>query len=733
MPLIQPPSSISIAPKLLVSPNVAAGYGQLWAQGWQPFGFNQQWGGPFGGQMPDGSEGEAWWYGIIPWNAGLNMGYDATEADAAHGFYADSTGVHDVVAIRIHSKVGNPTDNLEISIQGDNSGEPDGTPIGNTVTYPMQATIDGCIVVVNGLAASLSAGTRYWVVFSRSGSNDSSNYLLLGVNDEIHPDAVAMRDVSGTWTDQSKNIACLVSSASDMLQTGGIFNNGKLVCFEAENLYQSHALSIATRYLNSINPDAGTLLWRGTISSASKPILDLNVGSLDVNRIRLSTTAAGLAHVECWEDDGTLHEITGTTDLTNGGAGDVAHDVAVVWSTGGITLYVDAISEGTPVSSSIALGDVIKDRGILHFGGRPSAPTWSKVFDMSSLPSVDGDTSWQGSATEANAMIVNNGILTQNQAGYASTDNGYYRVTTTFNNTNGWYVEYAVQILNESTGAAQEFVIWDGTKLVFTRQFSNYLSIHPDGNSYYVQVDLHSRMRTIGIQGKGSDFYIYIDGELVFDGTGKLLSSASSSNKIEFGDRITSSGINAGINWGQINLYYGGEQPFSCAAMEVSEVGLWGFDASEYLEKLYNSGDQKSIAEICGNPGPIPAIAPISIQKQGITLDPALTTTFSLVPEMDAFILTPGGRLALKHHALVSNSGGKDVTAGFYLDGIELTPFQYMYSYDQDTLVLQTLSGEWLSDVSAGLHHAEVRADESSSSAGSYEDDARNFIVGVVQ
>jgi hypothetical protein len=125
-------------------------------------------------------------------------------------------------------------------------------------------------------------------------------------------------------------------------------------------------------------------------------------GSLDTNRIRLSTTAAGKAYVELWESDGTPHTIEGTTDITNGGAGDTAHDVAVVWTTAGITLYVDAASEGTPVSSTITLDESLKDQGVLMSGGFPSAPSWDDNWNkgLAALPSAGDFTATLIGCTE---------------------------------------------------------------------------------------------------------------------------------------------------------------------------------------------------------------------------------------------------------------------------------------------------------------------------------------------
>jgi hypothetical protein len=63
---------VKVSPALLLHPYMGCGYGQFWAGGWKPHGFNQQWGGSWGGALPDGSGGEAWFEGYL---ANSEVGY----------------------------------------------------------------------------------------------------------------------------------------------------------------------------------------------------------------------------------------------------------------------------------------------------------------------------------------------------------------------------------------------------------------------------------------------------------------------------------------------------------------------------------------------------------------------------------------------------------------------------------------------------------------------------------
>jgi len=77
---------------------------------------------------------------------------------------------------------------LDISIQGDNAGEPDGTPIANgsanAITQATQRTWNttyGTRTATWAASPTLTAGTTYWIVFEVNGT-DNTNYLRLGDN-----------------------------------------------------------------------------------------------------------------------------------------------------------------------------------------------------------------------------------------------------------------------------------------------------------------------------------------------------------------------------------------------------------------------------------------------------------------------------------------------------------------------------------------------------------------------
>jgi len=83
------------------------------------------------------------------------------------------------VIIKI-GKNGSPSDNCYVTIEGDNSGEPDGTPIATSQDVAGSG-LSGTVTqeFIFSTPASLTASTTYWIVFQRDGAlSDSDNYFL---------------------------------------------------------------------------------------------------------------------------------------------------------------------------------------------------------------------------------------------------------------------------------------------------------------------------------------------------------------------------------------------------------------------------------------------------------------------------------------------------------------------------------------------------------------------------
>jgi len=80
-------------------------------------------------------------------------------------------------------QVGSNSDGLNVAIQGDNSGVPDGTDI-ESVNVPHASLGNSILVTVDfsSTPVSTTGKTLYWVVISRQGSLDNSNYYRIAAD-----------------------------------------------------------------------------------------------------------------------------------------------------------------------------------------------------------------------------------------------------------------------------------------------------------------------------------------------------------------------------------------------------------------------------------------------------------------------------------------------------------------------------------------------------------------------
>ena len=99
------------------------------------------------------------------------------------------------------ANVNSPTDNVRVSIQGDNSGVPDGTEIeGVTIASgSMTTSIVEYTLTLEGLV-SITASTKYWIVIERSGSGDNTNKYKTSKGGTYASGAGFKIDINGSWT-----------------------------------------------------------------------------------------------------------------------------------------------------------------------------------------------------------------------------------------------------------------------------------------------------------------------------------------------------------------------------------------------------------------------------------------------------------------------------------------------------------------------------------------------------
>ncbi len=705
----------------LLYPSSDGHWRDIYRSGWKPSFFNQQWGGAQWGGAPDGSKVD------------FATGYIETSNEANPSLFGDAAGrVYAGVRFRVSEaisvsavwlklyKFGNPADDFITYIYSDSSGAP-----GSLVTNGTSVSTSGKTLTAssNGnwyrisftVEPSLSANTDYWILTRRTGSTDASNYYgWLRKDPTVHNPTypwtkMAEGTSTPTWTTYTTYSPVFLvenSSSTKFLQPSGQFD-GKLVFAEGNPLNQSKGLSQSLKNFF----DGREFTYRGVFTGLTKDktVADFLYG-LDHDRVVLRcNVTTGYMQVDVYESDGTKHTVTGTTDCSSG-----TKDIAIYIRAKGdgsdsVKLYVNGVSEGTPVTSQTITFDVnFKDLGTAWIGGGfPVAPTWTKDTAMGSLPSADGWT-YTGTATEGNAFSVSGGKLYQNKNGYAATDIGYYTRTTTLSNTNGWAVAWKLR--TPVNGGAYDnnncvLNVADGTKAVQVYHSGEYF-IQGGSVSYnYIQLDMKNYEHTFLLVGKGSDFFLFIDGKLAIDGTGKM-TGTTTSNSVTIGDATGTSGSNSDAIWDYVKDYNTAWLSPQFTSGSLSEAAFFSGDRTGILPSLYNGGALKSAKEYCGVEKNYIKVVSERVDVRGIVYGPTTTSTsFTLLPDMEAFLI--GGDIKAETNAVVANNTlGPAPSLGLAIDGTtpSNTRFnQAVAGYD----TTMSFSGHF--QVSSGLHKVEAR------------------------
>ncbi len=103
-------------------------------------------------------------------------GYSVGTAEkAAQSFTTTGAGTLNNVTFSM-CKIGSPADNFVIELQSDSSGAPSGTVLASYTGAASSITTSPTDYSYSFGLTTLSASTKYWFVFSRSGSLSTSNY-----------------------------------------------------------------------------------------------------------------------------------------------------------------------------------------------------------------------------------------------------------------------------------------------------------------------------------------------------------------------------------------------------------------------------------------------------------------------------------------------------------------------------------------------------------------------------
>lgn len=642
----------------LLYPSLEGGWRDIFRSGWLPGWFNQQWGGAqVGHEIVDAATGAL--YKFEPATGQIqddSFGSHGISAQFYNGqmFKVSESFTPTEIWVKLF-KTGNPTDNVVVSIYSDSSGFP-GTVLGGTATLSAKSITskaDGEWYRFAGSFPVLVAGTQYHLVLSRSGANDSTNFYCTKMTGSMkYPFGSRVWHNGTAWTNSNTTthaLCFLIPATNKFMQSGGLFDQ-KLVFTAGSPVNQSKSLSQPLR--NFFDGSLFTALVRGSSFTKGKTVVDFQYG-LDHDRVvAYAHGTTGVPVLSVYTKSGSLVSISGTTDVSSG----TNRDISVVVRTLGdgsdyAQIWVNGVKEAEVTGQSFPMDPLMRELGTAWVGGGFStAPTWTtgSLSFFSALPSTQGWT-WTGTATEANAMSVANGKLYQNKNGYASTDSGYYQKSSlVLSNTTGWVVTTKLRVSNSpnTTGFNTNsctLQVADGTKAVnvyFSEYFVQVYNSQSGNLDFIVQGDFKSQEHVFTLCGKGSDYYLFIDGRLAVDGTNKLVGT-SALNTIIFVDGGSAAGENADAVWSYVKYYTGGMLTPDSNGGSLNEFAYWSGNQSEVLPYLYNAGSLNSVRDYLGVSCNYAGDLVVQREtRRPVTNSPTTTsTTSTLLPEMEAYVV----------------------------------------------------------------------------------------------
>lgn len=688
---------VALDPAFLTSmiyPSRDGGWRDVYRAGWMPWGFNQQWGGAqVGHELVNGADGLLYKFdtatGYVEDNNFFQVANGAALTYQAQGFKVSENQSIAAVWVKIY-KIGNPANNLVVRLLPD-----DGTGTRPTLNVPIaNGTATAQIgklhsVNPNGewvrfvfpVSPALVAGTVYHLVLSSSGAVDAVNFwawkCILTTKHYPHGNRSA-GDATPTWTaDATGAFIFMVENvtANAFMQAGGIFDQ-KIVFMEGTPLDQSKALVKPMREF--FDGKSGSILIRGASWTKDKTIADFMYG-LDHDRFVLrSNTATGFGQIDFYRGDGTKTTITAVAvDLSAGN-----HDIGITYRTVGdgadfIRLYVDGSLAAQATGQTFTMDGNFRELGTATIGGGFNvAPAFTVTYDMTVLPSAAGTpAAWTGTGVEANCYSVNAGKAFQNKGGYGNNDTGYYqKAAAAFSNANGWSVEWKSRVpqhTNTVDSYAAVVQQADGAKVMGVTMMEHFIDLYDATAVSYgkVQFDNRSVENVFLLSGKGSDFTLTVNGRLIFDGTGKML-TASANNQIQFGDFNAAAAENADVVWDYFKYYNTAIIQPQFSAGSLSEFAAWSGDKSGIFPTLYNGGAPISVKQYCGVERNYIA-EPTAFKgcQFGLLQSPTTAAAgFLLQPDQELFAI--GSDLNVIHTNTSSVNTTAGVSLGIFVDGV---------------------------------------------------------------
>lgn len=212
---------------------------------------------------------------------------------------ADNTWTVNKIEINC-KKVGAPADSMQVDLCSDSAGSPGSVLVSDTVVAADIGTDSDWIEFDMGNTQSISYGTTYWIVVSRTGSNDIDDYYVVDVDEDLGYSRGSLKLYTGSaWTtryndaDMSFRIlgAELTTtqvdriydsvgqffSSIDVADSSGVYSNqyregDKTAKAEIDDLL-SGGTSTANRMLATVTPDGALKIYAQPAAGESDIVL----------------------------------------------------------------------------------------------------------------------------------------------------------------------------------------------------------------------------------------------------------------------------------------------------------------------------------------------------------------------------------------------------------------------------------------------------------------------------
>ena len=648
-------------------PSTSDGWRGIYRSGFDWWSRNQQWGGPWGGEMVDTATGTMYqvematgYFGGTNGSGASTVGSGASTTYESQGFKVPETQTISAVWLRI-TKTGNPTDNFQVAIYSDSAGSPNALITNGTATAISGKTIssESAYDVVRyrfnfATPPTLTGGTQYHIVVSRSTAVNGTNYYRIAGNAvDVYPFGIGKNgNATPVWSDAGSTFwfGIELSSTAKILQSGGQFD-GKLQ-FGGSGasgvLNMSRGLCNSVPLTNLLDTPEGTLYAVGTAHSVSTTLLDIGYGE-NHDRIMLYTDASGFLNAKVYDSSGVVTTVSATaTDLSSGN-----HSIGIYWSAKGagadrVDILVDSTTYSSSTTLSISFDKLFNKLGTMWLGGGFAiAPTYSGssigINGFSGLPSTLGWT-YSGGATEANAFSVSGGKLYQNWNGFSVADGGRYTKAWAASNTNGYNIAVKQKVTfgtNLAGTISNSIYVEDGTKFLAVSPQEFFTSMSSTA-AVYPQLDNKSYDNVNHIVTKGSDGFLFVNRKLTVDYSAAV-TSADATNQLMIGDSSAVSVENADVVHSYWNYYTTAWSPPQFTSGSFSELAIWQGNMKAMWPLLYNGGTFISVKSYTGiNKNYIDQSAKIpSIFQKGVVSAP--TQTSSVMREANdlaAYVIT---------------------------------------------------------------------------------------------